>query len=126
MVHRVTLICLATALVLTIPACSDDPVSSETDPNSLETVTPEEVGFSSAALQVVVAGFEAKWLRPVVALYGDRVFLSWGEVDRKYWCHSIRKPFLSSLCGIYVGRGIIDTTKTLAELGIDEALPRPQ
>jgi len=63
MVHKVTLICLATALVLTVPACSDDPVSSETDPNALDTVTPEEVGFSSAALQEAVAGFEAKWLR---------------------------------------------------------------
>ncbi|KPK75023.1 MAG: hypothetical protein AMS25_18770 [Gemmatimonas sp. SM23_52] len=58
-----------------------------------------------------------------MALYADRVFLSWGEVDRKYWCHSIRKPFLSSLYGIYVGRGIIDTTKTLAELGIDDIPP---
>jgi CubicO group peptidase (beta-lactamase class C family) len=114
---------LAAAAVLAVPACSDDPVSSQPGPNALETVTPEEVGFSSAALQDALAGFEAIGSAAVVALYGDRVFLSWGEVHRKFWCHSIRKAFLSSLYGIYVGRGIIDTTMTLAELGIDDIPP---
>ncbi len=41
-------------------------------------------------------------------------------MDRKFWCHALRKSFLSSLYGIYVGSGVIDTTKTLEELGIDD------
>ncbi|UCG85388.1 MAG: serine hydrolase [Gemmatimonadota bacterium] len=114
---------LVAALAAAAMACSGDPVSSEQDPDALEYVTPEEVGFSSAALQQAVAGFEQIGSAAVVALYDGKVFLSCGEVDRKFWCHSIRKSFLSSLYGIYVGRGVIDTSKTLEELGIDDIAP---
>jgi len=115
---------MTAVLVTAVAACSGDPVSNEQpDPNALEEVTPEEAGFSSAALQQAVAGFEQIGSAAVVALYDGKVFLSWGEVDRKFWCHSIRKSFLNSLYGVYVGRGIIDTTKTLEELGIDDIPP---
>ncbi len=106
-----------------ILGCSGDPTSGEPGPNALEFVTPEEVGFSSAALQEIVGQFEQIGSAAVVALYDGKVFLSWGEVERKFMCHSIRKSFLSALYGIYVGRGVIDTTKTLAELGIDDIPP---
>ncbi len=118
-----TAVLSATLLALTIFACSDDPVSSNSDPNALEYVTPEAVGFSSSELAEAIDGFEAIGSAAVVALYDGKVFLSWGEVDREFWCHSIRKPFLSALYGIYVGRGVIDTTKTLAQLGIDDIPP---
>ena len=121
--RKSTIALYATVLTLPILACSDDPVSGESDPNALKYVTPEEVGFSSTALQEAVAGFEAIGSAAVVALYDGKVFLAWGEVDREFWCHSIRKPFLSALYGIYIGRGVIDTTKTLAQLGIDDIPP---
>jgi CubicO group peptidase (beta-lactamase class C family) len=44
-------------------------------------------------------------------------------VARKYRVHSIRKPFLSALIGIYAGRGKINLDATLAELGIDDIPP---
>ena len=121
--RKSTIAIYAAVLALPIPACSEDPVSSEPDPNALEYVTPEEVGYSSTAIQEAVAGFEAIGSAAVVALYDGKVFLAWGEVDREFLCHSIRKSFLSALYGIYVGRGVIDTTKTLAELGIDDIPP---
>ncbi len=121
--RKSTIAIYAAVLTLPIHACSEDPVSSEPDPNALEYVTPEEVGFSSTAIQEAVAGFEAIGSAAVVALYDGKVFLSWGEVDREFRCHSIRKSFLSALYGIYVGRGVIDTAKTLAELGIDDIPP---
>lgn len=117
------ILALYVGVALAIPACSEDPVSNEPDPNALEYVTPEEVGFSSTALQDAVDGFEAIGSAAVVALYDGKVFLAWGEVDREFWCHSIRKSFLSALYGIYAGRGVIDTTKSLAELGIDDIPP---
>jgi CubicO group peptidase (beta-lactamase class C family) len=107
----------------TILGCSDDPFVPEPDPNALEHITPEEAGFSPAALQQAVDGFEEIGSAAVVALYDGKVLLLWGEVNRKFSCHSIRKPFLSALYGVYVGAGMIDTTKTLAQLGIDDIPP---
>jgi len=40
-----------------------------------------------------------------------------------YMCHSIRKPFLGALYGIYVGKGVIDIDETLEELNIDDIPP---
>jgi CubicO group peptidase (beta-lactamase class C family) len=120
---RVVLFAAIVGAVAAVIACSDDPVSSNGEINGLEVVTPEEVGFSSAALAEARAYFDQIGSAALMALYDDKVFVSWGEVDRKFWCHSIRKTFLSGLYGIYVGRGVIDTTKTLAELNIDDIPP---
>ena len=46
-----------------------------------------------------------------------------GDVARKYMCHSIRKPLLGALYGIYRERGVIDLNLTLAGLGIDDIPP---
>jgi hypothetical protein len=48
------------------------------------------------------------------------VVASWGEVERRFMCHSVRKSFLSALYGIYWDRGEIELNKTLADLGIDD------
>jgi CubicO group peptidase (beta-lactamase class C family) len=47
----------------------------------------------------------------------------WGEIERKFSTHSIRKSFLSALYGVFWREGKIDVTKTLAELGIDDNEP---
>ncbi|UCC84641.1 MAG: serine hydrolase [Gemmatimonadota bacterium] len=109
--------------IATAVACSSDPVSSNVEINGLEYVTPEEVGFSSAALAEARDYFDQIGSAAVIALYENKIFVSWGEVDRKFWCHSIRKSFLSGLYGIYVGRGIIDTAKTMEHLNIDDIPP---
>jgi CubicO group peptidase (beta-lactamase class C family) len=56
-------------------------------------------------------------------LYDGKVVLSWGDVEKKYPIHSIRKARLNSLYGIYVAKGVIDTSATLEELGIDDIPP---
>lgn len=48
------------------------------------------------------------------------VVAAWGEVGRRFMCHSVRKSFLSALYGIYWDRGQIELDKTLADLGIDD------
>lgn len=53
---------------------------------------------------------------------GDEVF-SYGDTERKFMCHSIRKPFLGALYGIYRERGAINLDLTLEELGIDDIPP---
>ena len=48
------------------------------------------------------------------------VVASWGDVDRRFKCHSVRKSFLSALYGIYWDRGALELNKTLADLGLDD------
>ncbi len=121
--HRSWMTVAGAALAAMLTGCSDGPLTPEPDPNALENITPEEAGFSSEELQDAAEGFGEIGSAAVVVLYGGKILLSWGEVSRKFECHSIRKPFLSALYGIYVGAGAIDTTKTLAELGIDDIPP---
>jgi CubicO group peptidase (beta-lactamase class C family) len=98
-------------------------VSAPVAVDSLVYVTPEQAGFSSAALAEVEEYAEQIGSAAVVALHDNQVFFAWGEVDRKYLVHSIRKSLLNSLYGIYVERGTIDTAATLAQLDIDDIPP---
>lgn len=44
----------------------------------------------------------------------------WGTVERPMHIHSIRKSILSGLFGIAVDAGVVDTTATLAEIGVSD------
>jgi len=61
------------------------------------------------------------WKAIIVLAKGNKVFYSWGAIDKNYLTHSIRKPMLSALYGFYVADGTIDLDATLAELGIDDS-----
>jgi CubicO group peptidase (beta-lactamase class C family) len=87
---------------------------------SLEPVAPEAAGWSSAKLEEARAFADKIGSAAVMVLYDGRVLVSWGQVTRKYRVHSIRKPFLGALLGIYAGRGKIDLDATLEQLGIDD------
>jgi CubicO group peptidase (beta-lactamase class C family) len=89
----------------------------------LEYVEPEDVGWSSEKLEEAKTFAEKINSAAVMVLYDGKVFISWGDVDKNYSCHSIRKPFLSALYGIYRERGKIDLDVTLEELNIDDIPP---
>jgi CubicO group peptidase (beta-lactamase class C family) len=57
----------------------------------------------------------------VLAVRRGEIVYSYGEVTRNLPCHSIRKPFLGALYGIYRERGVIEIDATIAELGIDDS-----
>ena len=111
---------------LLIVLCSLIPVScGESDMGvAFETISPEEAGFSREKLKAVEKHLERAGSAAFLALHDGRMFFSWGNLHRKYPAHSIRKAFLNSLYGIYVEQGVIDTSLTLAELGIDDIPPR--
>jgi len=48
------------------------------------------------------------------------VVAAWGDVGRRFMCHSVRKSFLSALYGIYWDQGKIELNQTLTDLGIDD------
>ncbi len=104
-------------------SCSKDPTSSAKDDNQLKYVTPEEVGYSSQELAEAEQFAEQSGYAAIMALHDGRVFFLWGEITKNYWCHSIRKPFLSALYGIYVEQDSINLEATLEELNIDDIPP---
>jgi CubicO group peptidase (beta-lactamase class C family) len=89
----------------------------------LETMSPEEAGMSEAKLDSIIDFCEEHGSAALLILYDGKIVLAWGEVERKYPIHSIRKAMLNSLYGIYVERGSIDTSATLEELSIDDIPP---
>lgn len=56
----------------------------------------------------------------VMIVQSGREVASWGDITRRFKCHSIRKSFLSALIGYYVEDGTIDLSLTLDTLGIDD------
>ena len=82
--------------------------------------TPEDAGFSSAKLVQAKAYYDSLNAATFLVVYDGKVLVSWGDVERRYMCHSVRKSLLSALYGIYVDEGIINLDKTLAELNIDD------
>ena len=90
---------------------------------NLETVSPEEVGWSSQKLVEAAQYAEQLGFSALMLVHDGKVFFSWGEVEKNFPCHSIRKPFLSALYGIYVDNKTIDLNLTMEKLGIDDIAP---
>jgi CubicO group peptidase (beta-lactamase class C family) len=86
----------------------------------LQYETPEEAGFSSAALADAYGQWEALPSAAYMVVYRGAVVVAWGDVERRYMCHSTRKSLLSGLIGAHVDAGRIELHKSLAELGIDD------
>jgi CubicO group peptidase (beta-lactamase class C family) len=89
----------------------------------LQYKTPEEAGFSSEKLQVAKRQFQRRGAAAFMVIYDGKVLVSWGDVKRRFICHSARKSLLSALYGIYVDKGAIDLDKTLADLEIGDKTP---
>jgi len=91
--------------------------------NNLDLIQPEEIGWSTQKLAETKNYAKEVGSAAVIALYDGKIFFSWGKTREKYLIHSIRKPFLGALYGIYIQRGMIDLDQTLDELGIDDIPP---
>jgi CubicO group peptidase (beta-lactamase class C family) len=82
---------------------------------------PAQAGFDPARLAAAKERWEALPSSAFMVVSGGAVVATWGETDRRFMCHSVRKSFLSALFGIYWDRGEVELNKTMADLGIDEA-----
>ncbi len=117
-ISRLTLPLLSLFLFFNL-ACS----SAHNKGNALETITPEEVGWSSQQLTEAAQYAGEIGFTAIMLAHDGKVFFSWGEVEKNYRCHSIRKPFMSALYGIYVDNKTIDLDRTVGDLGIDDISP---
>lgn len=80
----------------------------------------EDAGFDAAKLDAARQTWEGIPSSAFLVIADGAVVASWGETERRFMCHSVRKSFLSALYGIYWDRGEIELNKTLADLGIDD------
>jgi CubicO group peptidase (beta-lactamase class C family) len=84
---------------------------------------PELLGWSSEKLAAARAYSEQIGSAAVMIVEDGIVVDAWGEIARKYFIHSMRKPLMSALIGIHVAEGHINLSKTMEELGIDDNEP---
>lgn len=86
----------------------------------MQYANPADAGFDAARLEAARETWESIPSAAFLVIADGAVVASWGDVDRRYMCHSVRKSFLSGLYGVYWDRGEIDLNMTLADLGIDD------
>ena len=110
-------------LLFLFSTCSDKIINPGDNNDFFHYVKPEEVGWSSTKLENINDMIEQSGYATVMAVYDGKVFFTWGDLTKNYRCHSIRKPFLNSLYGIYTANGNIDLIETLEELNIDDIPP---
>ncbi len=107
------------------PAIPSTPAAERRYPDATwrQYAVPEEAGWSSVRLARARKFADKIGSSAVMVIDNGAVVAAWGEVARRYRCHSIRKSVLSALYGIQVERGHIDLNKTLADLKIDDSPP---
>src|SRR5688572_24692007 len=83
-------------------------------------VDPAEAGFDAAELAAAKKTWEGLPSSAFLVIADGAVVAGWGDLERRFMCHSVRKSFLSALYGIYWDRGQLELDKTLADLGLDD------
>ena len=104
-------------LAFVVPAFAGDRVPGE---QWMSYADPAEAGFDAARLEAARATWEGMPSSAFLVVSDGAVVVAWGDVDRRFMCHSVRKSFMSALYGIYWDRGEIELNKTLVDLGIDD------
>ena len=85
--------------------------------------SPEALGWSTEKLKLAREYSKSIGSAAVMIVVDGVVLDEWGETDKKFNVHSIRKSFLSALYGLAVKEGKIKLSSTLEELGIDDNEP---
>lgn len=81
---------------------------------------PEDAGWSSEKLAEARATSQSAGSAAVMIIFDGAILTQWGEVERRFNCHSIRKSLLSALYGSAVAAGVIDLNETIGSIGIEE------
>ena len=115
-------ISLSIGLILTVPGAGLGQSTGDRFPAD-QWMRYEDVGqagFDARKLGAAQATWESLPSSAFMVIADGAVVASWGDVGRRFMCHSVRKSFLSALYGVYWDRGEIELNKTLADLGIDD------
>jgi len=120
--HRAVAVRLTLGLVLALPAASVGQDAADRYPGDhwMRYADVSQAGFDSAKLAAAQSTWKELPSSAFMVIVDGAVVAAWGDVERRFMCHSVRKSFLSALYGIYWDRGEIELNKTLADLGIDD------
>ena len=113
---RLTLGLLAAAAA-SLPALAQERVPGE---RWMRFVDVAEAGFDADGLEAARATWEGLPSSAFLVVADGAVVAGWGDLERRFMCHSVRKSFLAALYGIYWDRGELELNKTLADLGLDD------
>ncbi len=83
-------------------------------------VAPEQAGWSREKLDAARAYAETIKSDALLVIFNGLVILDYGRDSTAFSIHSVRKSLMSVMYGIYHDRGLLDTSSTLQELGIDD------
>jgi len=83
----------------------------------------ESLGWSTEKLEIVKRYADIYDTTSLLVITNGKVVLEFGNTDTSIPVASIFDSVLSALYGIGVGKGDIDISKTLADIGIDDYLP---
>jgi CubicO group peptidase (beta-lactamase class C family) len=97
--------------------------SVESESSWRQYAAPEEAGFSSALLAEARELADRHRSGAVFIVYRGHALVAWGEVERRFECHSVRKSLVNALIGRAVDQGSLELDATLGELGIDDLQP---
>jgi len=84
---------------------------------------PEALGWSTNTLAQAHAFAQSAGSAALFVVHRGKVVDAWGQTDRRFNVHSIRKSFLSALIGICLASNQIDRAQTLEQLGVDDNEP---
>jgi CubicO group peptidase (beta-lactamase class C family) len=117
--HRnaAVLLALIVTFALGLPAGANDRVPGESWQRYTD---PADAGFDPELLEAARATWKGLPSSAFMIIADGAVVAAWGDVERRFMCHSVRKSFLSALYGIYWDRGELELNKSLADLGIDD------
>src|SRR5689334_8374852 len=111
---------LATSLLAT--ACVRSP--NVTIPHASQPwkqyATVADAGFSPSALDSLRRFADSTNVAALMAVYRGNVLMAWGDIERKFQLHSVRKSLVSALYGTAIADGKVKLDVTLGDLGIDD------
>lgn len=84
---------------------------------------PREAGFSVPRLSEAQDYWRSLDSAALLVVVDGAVLVAWGDVERRFMVHSVRKSVMSAVYGRMVDAGRIDLDETLRKLGIDDRNP---
>lgn len=104
-------------VLLSVPVRAGDRIPGE---HWQRYADPTEAGFDPARLEAAHAVWRSLPSAAFLVVSDGAVLAAWGDVERRFMCHSVRKSFMAALYGVAFDRGEIELNETLADLGIDD------